>query len=123
MAPVGSNVQYLSQKDGHPLAAVVVESFSGSCVNLKVFLDGSNSTAHGYPPEEYPNGCAWETSVIRGDDPGEWRLVPQVESGELAPDASEDEAAAEASETESASVTPGTSAPEEAPGASGDNAA
>ena len=103
MAPVGSNVQYLSEKDGHPMAAVVLESFNADCKNLKVFLDGSNSEQHGYSLEDNPNGCIWMTSVVRGEGRGQWRPVPPFPSSELTPDASEDEALAEAAENESTS--------------------
>ena len=42
------------------LPAIVVQVWTDITVNLKVFCDGPND--------------AWKTSVMRGDEPGQWYI-------------------------------------------------
>lgn len=41
------------------LPAIVVRPWSGDCVNLKIFTDGEVDV--------------WKTSVLFGDEPGQWQ--------------------------------------------------
>lgn len=76
MAPTGTPVQYINE-DGHVMAATVVEDWSEDMKNLKVHLDGSNSSQHGFTPQECEQGWAWRTSIHRGDGPNNWRPLPR----------------------------------------------
>lgn len=49
---------------GDVYPAVVVRTFGGGAVNLKVLLDGEDSY--------------WATSRVEGDEPGQWVWPPRV---------------------------------------------
>ena len=46
------------------LPAIIVRVWSDTCVNLKVFTDGPND--------------GWKTSVVLGNEPGQWSWPPYV---------------------------------------------
>lgn len=65
--------------------AIITRVWNGDCVNLAVFLDGTNDGANVdwekafclKTPEENMSGgymaCWWVTSVVKGDRVGQWK--------------------------------------------------
>jgi hypothetical protein len=41
-------------------------------VNLQVFLDGPNATAHGFSADDVAQGLSWKGTVASGEQPGSW---------------------------------------------------
>jgi hypothetical protein len=67
MAPTGTAVQYLCEENGEPRAALVVQSHSEDCKSLMVFGNW-----------EIGEGSIFRrTSVLRGEEPGHWRPIPE----------------------------------------------
>lgn len=64
--------------------AVVCRVWSPGCVNAQVLVDGSNDDSflvahfHQAPASERGTGPVWLTSIIEGDDVGQWRWPPRV---------------------------------------------
>jgi hypothetical protein len=59
---------YLKYNRATVLPAVVVRVWTKDCVNLQIFVDG-------------PSGTEWVTSVMKGTEPGQWRLYLDEEGG------------------------------------------
>lgn len=62
--------------------ALVVRQWSETCLNLQVFLDGSNDDHHGALPcqLERNDHVVWCTSVAKGDGVGQWREIAAPET-------------------------------------------
>lgn len=61
----------ISQEEIRP--AIIVRVWSDTCVQLQIFIDGTNDRNKGFNIEEQLRGIAWRTSVVQGDDPGQWQ--------------------------------------------------
>jgi hypothetical protein len=59
--------------------AIVVRDWGGGCVNVQVFLDGTNDSDFA-SVEECERGLRWEPSRSEGDSVGHWRWPPREES-------------------------------------------
>lgn len=76
-------MQYMSMKgigEGEPIpcAAIVTMAHDDDCVNLKVFPDESLDVDGEFSAGELEEGLARRTSVIRGDQAGNWRPIPDT---------------------------------------------
>jgi hypothetical protein len=87
-ATAGRIVHYVMPSGKHR-PSIVVEPWEGDMVNLQVFLDGSNDSAHA-AEWEHSRGIAWKTSIhyapINEDgsvEPNTWHW-PEVQSEESA---------------------------------------
>lgn len=49
---------------GEVVPMIITKAWSGDCVNGQVLLDGNDSL--------------WATSVVKGDEPGQWNWPPRV---------------------------------------------
>jgi hypothetical protein len=65
LAP-GTPVQYIAE-DGQPEASLVVADHGEDCKTLMVFHD----------LEVGESGIERKTSILRGEEPGHWRPIPQ----------------------------------------------
>ena len=91
---IGRIVHYRVSKS-EVRAAMIVKLYSaGQYVQLQVFLDGINDNFSDERPgfdgtpmfshDEQRNGLAWRTSVMQGDDIGQWNWprIEQEDAGE-----------------------------------------
>lgn len=74
---VGRIVHYRSDRPqdpkGQPYPAVITHVWSDQCVNLHVLGDGSFPLVRQSPPHAMP------TSVMLGNEPGQWSWPPRAE--------------------------------------------
>jgi len=78
--PVPPMVQVcIGLRDGVPVLrpAIVVAVHSDTCVNVQVFLDGSNDDRFGRLPGQVTrhSWLVWCTSITLGDGVGQWRAA------------------------------------------------
>lgn len=69
---IGRIVHYVVAVDCKPVAAIITAVWSDTCVNLRLFQDGSNTQ-----PQTYGE---WQTSrsLDEAGTPGTWHWPPKV---------------------------------------------
>ncbi len=81
MKPNNGSTVLFTLPDGQVRPAKVTRVWSpgdeNSALNMQVFVDGSNDAGF-FSEEECTNGTAWKTSVLRGNEPGQWSPMPEA---------------------------------------------
>lgn len=73
---IGRIVHYqlgTGRSKGEYRPALIVRVWNDSCVNLQVFLDGSNDRENELSVGVDSPLTAWKTSSVQGDGPGQWK--------------------------------------------------